>query len=94
MNFLTVGATIFKFLPKIVEAVQEVEHLDSSPGKGAAKLQLAISLLRVAYKDFTKDQTAIPFDNLVEDLKSVIAGVVEFYNTLGTFKKALQKQAA
>lgn len=86
MNLALAAIGVMRLLPQISQTILDVEQLDSSPNKGAAKRALVLSILRIAYEATVP---AVPFDDLKATIEKTIAALVEFYNAIGTFIKAV-----
>ncbi len=86
MNALIIANTIIKLLPHIAATCRAVEELDETPGKGGAKLQVVLAIVKGVYE---AANPAVAFDDLRATVEKVIAAVVDFYNSIGVFRKAL-----
>lgn len=90
MNALKIGTIVIKLFPVITDTIRRIEELDSSPGKGGQKLELAINIIRGIYE--TADANPeVSFNELVATIKKVIAALVDFYNGMGIFVKSLKQ---
>ena len=89
MNIVSASAVILKLLPIIGNAVRAVEELEQTPGKGPAKLQVVLGVVRSIYEAAEPDST-VKFDAVVQSVTAIVANLVTFYNNIGVFKKAAQ----
>jgi len=93
MNAIKIGTIVVKLLPVITDTIRRIEELDSSPGKGSQKLDLALNIIRGIYET-TDANPEVSFDDLVATIKKVITALVTFYNSIGVFVKNLKQDAA
>ena len=84
MNIFTIGSIVLKLLPHIADAIKDIEQLDQTPGKGPAKQQVVLAIVKAAYEATTP---TVPFDELQATVIKVVAALVEFYNSIGLFHK-------
>jgi len=93
MNMIKIGSIVLKMMPIIVEAIHQIEELDSSSGKGQQKLQAALIILKTIYET-TDPNPTVSFEQLTNTIQGVIAALVGFYNATGKFVKNLKQEAA
>ncbi len=77
-------ASVLTLAPKIVATVRELEMIEQTSGKGAAKKALALTILQAAY---TATKPELPFDEIAAVVGSIIDAAVKFYNDIGAFIK-------
>lgn len=86
MSIAIVAPIILKLLPVIGNAVRAVEELEQSNGKGPAKLQVVIGIVRSIY-EAAEPEAAVKFDALIATVTTVVGSLVNFYNAIGLFRK-------
>lgn len=84
MSFIGTGEIVLGLLPHIASAIKDIENLDQSPGKGSAKQQVVLAIVKAAYE---ATNPTIPFADLEATVTKFVAALVSFYNTIGLFTK-------
>jgi hypothetical protein len=87
MNLQIISA-VLSITPKVIAVIRELEEIDSTSGKGAAKKALALKLVEAAYN---ATKPTIPFADIAAAISTTIDAAVEFFNSIGTFVKGLKK---
>ena len=80
--------SILNLLPAILAAVQAVEAAVPVPGAGKAKLDLVLGAVSDVYAADQQLQKAIPGDQLISIVGSLVSHVVANFNALGIFHKS------
>lgn len=90
MNIAKAAQLILALVPVISAAVKQVEAENTKPGNGKEKLQLALAIVKAVY-DATNPEES--FDGLASKVTSIIAALVTFYNSIGSFVKSVKAAA-
>lgn len=90
MSIYTVAKTVLAILPTITDVLVSIEQINTEPGNGKYKKELALAIIKTIY-DATNP--AVSFDQLSSFLNSTIDAVVAFLNTTNAIFKKLPKAA-
>lgn len=85
MNIIQTARDVLNLLPATIEAVKAIESALPESGKGKEKLELVRVTLQSAYT--VGGATVDSFAAVWPALAAMVAGVVDLFNKIGSFKK-------
>lgn len=86
MGFFALVNAILQMLPMIIDLIKQIEAAFPAPDQGPAKLQLLLDTLHGSMVIGTAPfPTMADFDAAVS---KIVGAWVNFFNSIGTFKKA------